>query len=165
MKKSIKRLSVILSGFLVTVAMAMPISAESTNQEITGDGSTQNENSVINLNIPAQYYVSIPSSISSETRDDLTYTVKVYGDVSAEDVVYVTPDATMTLEKASGDASDVSVGVTQTTTSFAGTTIGATEDVTTAVTTGTVGIAAKASDLTAGKWSGTLSFSIVFENN
>lgn len=134
-------------NYIKTGVINNPVYVPSTTKDITIEGSN---NVPVKCDADTTYTVKIPKTITFGEDKSVDYTVSVTADLMADEAVSVTPDSSVVLSDTSGIKSNVTGIVTQTQTSF--TTSGTTE--------GHISV----DDISAGDWSGQLSFSIKLIN-
>lgn len=127
-------------------------------QEITSDAlngeSKPDVIATVTYSQGSTFTVSIPKDITLGDNQKATYEIGVIGDLYEDENIIITPEASVTLTDKNGKGSIVAT-IAQEKTLFTAEMINGTDD-TLKKTTGTI----EASGLTAGDWSGTLSFNI-----
>lgn len=154
-RKAVSGLLILMSVFTMginpisTFAEDTDTTATVTTQDVTTAGSQE---ATVTYKQESAFTVTIPKEITLSSDKTASYNVKVQGDISGNETITVTPDATVTLSDANGKT-DVTGNITQAVTSFASTDVNTVEG---ASTTGSI----TANDLTAGSWSGQFNFTI-----
>ena len=136
---------------------ALPAFAQTdTTQEASDTGTKE---STVTINSVSSFKVTVPSTITvsqpSKAVLNETYNVKVEGDITGTETIKVVPDETFNLTQTGKD--NVEVTVTQTKQSFTYNEINGTNGCT---TTGTL---TTDTEVTAGTWTGSLTFNINVE--
>ena len=139
----------VLTAMLMAVTTISPAFATDETQTTTEAGTRQ---TTVTYTQDSSFTVTIPKTITLDTSKEATYDVKVQGDIKGNEVITVTPDSTITLNDADGKGA-VTGNIEQTKTKFNSTEVNQTDG---ASATGTI----TANDLTAGDWSGSISFTI-----
>ena len=138
---------------LITMTPTIPTMAaenpDNTTQEATTTGT---QGATITYEQDSAFTVTIPKTITLGQNKSATYGVKVKGDISGNETVTVTPDATMQLTDSNGKAA-VTGTITQDITEFAADQVNLPDG---GGTTGSI----VANDLTSGDWSGNFEFAI-----
>ncbi|MCI5500582.1 MAG: hypothetical protein MR409_01490 [Lachnospiraceae bacterium] len=171
--KKLKQISATtLAAISMAATLVTPAFAEDAQTVQTGVTETQEISSAttgeatVTYTQDSTFTVSIPKKITLDgTSKSAEYTVTVTGDVSGNEYVTVTPDSSFTLKDSHGKA-DVTASVTDTDGNgleesdckFEASDINAEGGVSRTD-------AIKAADLTAGDWSGQLSFAIALNTN
>ena len=142
---------------LVTMTPTVPTLAaenpDNTTQltQTTTEAGTQN--SVVKYDQASAFTVTIPKSIALSSSKSAEYTVKVHGDVIGNEIITVTPDASVILSDSNGK-DPVTGDISQEKTEFSSTEVNARSGGGTA--TGSI----LANNLTSGDWSGNFKFVI-----
>lgn len=156
-----------MAATLVTPAFAeTPETPEtSTTWEITNDSVDKTAETKVTYTQESTFTVVIPKAIVLDgTAKSAGYTISVYGDISGNENVTVTPSEKFNLKDAHGKT-DVEASVEQEKTAFTADEVNAkapdenSKDG--ANTTGSI----SAASLTAGDWSGTFNFDIALNEN
>ena len=138
---------------IMTMTPTIPTMAaenpDNTTQEVTTTGT---QGATITYEQDSAFTVTIPKTITLGQNKSATYNVKVKGDISGNETVTVTPDATMQLTDSNGKAA-VTGTITQDITEFAAETVNLPDGV---GTTGNI----VANGLTSGDWLGNFEFAI-----
>ena len=138
---------------IMTMTPTIPTMAaenpDNTTQEATTTGT---QGATITYQQDSAFTVTIPKTITLGQNKSATYGVKVKGDISGNETVTVTPDATMQLTDSNGKAA-VTGTITQDVTEFAATEVNLPDGNS---TTGNI----EANELTSGDWSGNFEFAI-----
>ena len=142
---------------LVTMIPTIPTMAaenpDNTTQETQTTTETGTQNSVVKYDQASAFTVTIPKSIALSSSKSAEYTVKVQGDVIGNEIITVTPDASVILSDSNGK-DPVTGDITQEKTEFSSTEVNARSGGGTA--TGSI----LANNLTSGDWSGNFKFVI-----
>ena len=142
---------------LVTMIPTIPTMAaenpDNTTQETQTTTETGTQNSVVKYDQASAFTVTIPKSIALSSSKSAEYTVKVQGDVIGNEIITVTPDASVILSD-SNSKDPVTGDITQEKTEFSSTEVNARSGGGTA--TGSI----LANNLTSGDWSGNFKFVI-----
>ena len=133
-----------------TMAAENPDNETSSTQTTTETGT---QNSVVKYDQASAFTVTIPKSIALSSSKSAEYTVKVQGDVIGNEIITVTPDASVTLSDSNGK-NPVTGDITQEKTEFSST------EVNTRSGGGTATGSILANNLTSGDWSGNFKFVI-----
>lgn len=149
MKRARKISLTVLTAMLMAVTTISPAFATDETQTTTEAGTRQ---TTVTYTQDSTFTVTIPKTIVLDTSKEATYDVKVQGDIKGNEVIKITPDSTITLNDADGKGA-VTGNIEQTKTKFNSTEVNRADGVS---TTGTI----TANDLTAGDWSGSISFTI-----
>ena len=139
-----------LTPTIPTMAAENP---DNTTQEAT---TTGNHGATITYEQDSAFTVTIPKTIILGQNKSATYDVKVKGDISGNETVTVTPDATLQLTDSNGKAA-VTGTITQDVTEFAADQVNLPDG---GSTTGNI----VANELTSGDWSGNFEFAININN-
>jgi hypothetical protein len=126
---------------------------DNTTQEATTTGT---QGTTITYEQDSAFTVTIPKTIILGQNKSATYDVKVKGDISGNETVTVTPDATLQLTDSNGKAA-VTGTITQDVTEFAAAEVNLPDG---GSTTGNI----VANELTSGDWSGNFEFAININN-
>ena len=142
---------------LVTMTPTIPTMAaenpDNTTQSMQTTTETGTQNSVVKYDQASAFTVTIPKSIALSSSKSAEYTVKVHGDVIGNEIITVTPDASVILSDSNGK-DPVTGDISQEKTEFSSTEVNARSGVGTA--TGSI----LANNLTSGDWSGNFKFVI-----
>ena len=122
---------------------------DNTTQEVTTTGT---QGAIVTYQQDSAFTVTIPKTITLGQNKSATYDVKVKGDISGNETVTVTPDATLQLTDSNGKAA-VTGTITQDITEFAADQVNLPDG---GSTTGNI----VANDLTSGDWIGSFEFAI-----
>jgi hypothetical protein len=102
----------------------------------------------VSVDMPEEYQVTIPKSVTLDgSTKSGTYTVKVSGDLSGEEILSVTPEKTVSMSR--DDGASVSGTITQSKTKWTSEAVGDSGK-------GTISV----SDLSAGEWEGSFDFTV-----
>ena len=138
---------------IMTMTPTIPTMAaenpDNTTQETTTTGT---QGATITYEQDSAFTVTIPKTITLGQNKSATYGVKVNGDISGNETVTVTPDATLQLTDSNGKAA-VTGTITQDITEFAADQVNLPDG---GSTTGNI----VANELTSGDWSGNFEFAI-----
>ena len=147
---------------LLVASLALTLSLTTVIPSFAQTDTTQNtmttgtKESTVTINSTSSFKVTVPSTItvsqSAKAVLNETYNVKVEGDINGEQKVTVVPDSTFNLTQSG--KSDIPVTVNQPKTEFTYDEINGAEGLT---TTGTL---TTADQVTAGTWTGNLTFNI-----
>jgi hypothetical protein len=142
---------------LVTMIPTIPTMAAENPDNTTPSTQTTTEtgtqNSVVKYDQESAFTVTIPKSIALSSSKSAEYTVKVHGDVIGNEIITVTPDASVILSDSNGK-DPVTGDISQEKTEFSSTEVNARSGGGTA--TGSI----LANNLTSGDWSGNFKFVI-----
>ena len=142
---------------IMTMTPTIPTMAAETQDNETSSTQTTTEtgtqNSVVKYDQASAFTVTIPKSIALSSSKSAEYTVKVQGDVIGNEIITVTPDASVILSD-SNSKDPVTGDITQEKTEFSSTEVNARSGGGTA--TGSI----LANNLTSGDWSGNFKFVI-----
>ena len=142
---------------LITMTPTVPtMAAENLDNETQSTQTTTEtgtQNSVVKYDQASAFTVTIPKSIALSSSKSAEYTVKVHGDVIGNEIITVTPDASVILSDSNGKDS-VTGDISQEKTEFSSTEVNARSGGGTA--TGSI----LANNLTSGDWSGNFKFVI-----
>ena len=142
---------------LVTMTPTIPTMAaenpDNTTQSTQTTTETGTQNSVVKYDQASAFTVTIPKSIALSSSKSAEYTVKVHGDVIGNEIITVTPDASVILSDSNGK-DPVTGDISQEKTEFSSTEVNARSGGGTA--TGSI----LANNLTSGDWSGNFKFVI-----
>ena len=144
-----KAISSLLCVLAILQMSVTPAYATNITQQTSTPG---NQSATITYDQGSKFTVTIPKTIELGSNKSVEYTVKVEGDISGNETITITPDSTITLNDADGKGA-VTGNIEQTKTEFNSTEVNQADG---ASTTGTI----TANDLTAGDWSGSISFTI-----
>ena len=133
-----------------TMAAENPDNTTQSTQTTTEAGT---QNSVVKYDQASAFTVTIPKSIALSSSKSAEYTVKVHGDVIGNEIITVTPDASVILSDSNGK-DPVTGDISQEKTEFSSTEVNARSGGGTA--TGSI----LANNLTSGDWSGNFKFVI-----
>ena len=133
-----------------TMAAENPDNTTQSTQTTTEAGT---QNSVVKYDQASAFTVTIPKSIALSSSKSAEYTVKVHGDVIGNEIITVTPDASVILSDSNGK-DPVTGDISQEKTEFSSTEVNARSGGGTA--TGSI----LANNLTSGDWSGKFKFVI-----
>ena len=126
---------------------------DNTTQSMQTTTETGTQNSVVKYDQASAFTVTIPKSIALSSSKSAEYTVKVHGDVIGNEIITVTPDASVILSDSNGK-DPVTGDISQEKTEFSSTEVNARSGGGTA--TGSI----LANNLTSGDWSGNFKFVI-----
>ncbi len=147
----------IVLAALVTMTPTIPTMAaenpDNTTQSMQTTTETGTQNSVVKYDQASAFTVTIPKSIALSSSKSAEYTVKVHGDVIGNEIITVTPDASVILSDSNGK-DPVTGDISQEKTEFSSTEVNARSGGGTA--TGSI----LANNLTSGDWSGNFKFVI-----
>ncbi len=149
-----KAISSLLCVLAIMQMSITPAYATNTTQQTSTPG---NQSATITYDQGSKFTVTIPKTIALDKTKTDTYNVKVEGDISADEAVTVTPDATVAMADTNNKKS-VTGTITQEKTKFVATEVNQADGTS---TTGTI----TANDLTAGNWSGQFNFYINVDAN
>ena len=141
---------------LITMTPTIPTMAaenpdnETQSTQTTTEAGTQN--SVVKYDQASAFTVTIPKSIALSSSKSAEYTVRVQGDVIGNEIITVTPDASVILSDSNGK-DPVTGDITQEKTEFSSTEVNARSG-------GTATGSILANNLTSGDWSGNFKFVI-----
>ena len=155
MKQKAVSCLLVLAAIMTLTPTIPTMAAENPDNTIQEATTTGTQGATITYEQDSAFTVTIPKTITLGQNKSATYDVKVKGDISGNETVTVTPDATLQLTDSNGKAA-VTGTITQDITEFAATEVNQTEG---SSTTGDV----VANDLTAGNWSGNFEFAIGVE--
>ena len=139
----------VLTAMLMAVTTISPAFAADDVQTTTEAGTKQ---TTVTYTQDSSFTVTIPKNIALNTSKEAAYDVKVQGDIKGNEAIAIIPDSTITLNDADGKDA-VTGNIEQTKTKFNSTEVNQADG---ASATGTI----TANDLTAGDWSGSISFTI-----
>ena len=148
-----KAISSLLCVLAILQMSVTPAYATNTTQQTSTPG---NQSATITYDQGSKFTVTIPKTISLDKTKTHTYNVKVEGDISADEAVTVTPDATVAMTDTNSKNS-VTGTITQEKTKFVATEVNQADG----TTTGNI----SAPDLKAGNWSGQFNFYINVDAN
>lgn len=149
-----KAISSLLCVLAIMQMSITPAYATNTTQQTSTPG---NQSATITYDQGSKFTVTIPKTIALDKTKTDTYSVKVEGDISADEAVTVTPDATVAMTD-TNNKNSVTGTITQEKTKFVATEVNQADGTS---TTGTI----TANDLTAGNWSGQFNFYINVDAN
>ena len=149
-----KAISSLLCVLAIMQMSITPAYATNTTQQTSTPG---NQSATITYDQGSKFTVTIPKTIALDKTKTDTYSVKVEGDISADEAVTVTPDATVAMAD-TNNKNSVTGTITQEKTKFVATEVNQADGTS---TTGTI----TANDLTAGNWSGQFNFYINVDAN
>lgn len=149
-----KAISSLLCALAIIQMSVTPAYATNTTQQTSTPG---NQSATITYDQGSKFTVTIPKTIALDKTKTHTYNVKVEGDISADEAVTVTPDATVAMTDTNSKNS-VTGTITQEKTKFVATEVNQVDGTT---TTGNI----SAPDLKAGNWSGQFNFYINVDAN
>ena len=142
---------------LVTMIPTIPtMAAENPDNETPSTQTTTEtgtQNSVVKYDQASAFTVTIPKSIALSSSKSAEYTVKVQGDVIGNEIITVTPDASVILSDSNGKY-PVTGDITQEKTEFSSTEVNARSG------GGTAAGSILVNNLTSGDWSGNFKFVI-----
>ena len=142
---------------IMTMTPTIPTMAaenpDNTTQSMQTTTETGTQNSVVKYDQASAFTVTIPKSIALSSSKSAEYTVKVQGDVIGNEIITVTPDASVILSDSNGK-DPVTGDISQEKTEFSSTEVNARSGGGTA--TGSI----LANNLTSGDWSGNFKFVI-----
>ena len=143
---------------LVTMTPTIPTMAaenpDNTTQSMQTTTETGTQNSVVKYDQASAFTVTIPKSIALSSSKSAEYTVKVHGDVIGNEIITVTPDASVILSDSNGK-DPVTGDISQEKTEFSSTEVNARSG-----GGGTATGSILANNLTSGDWSGNFKFVI-----
>lgn len=143
---------------IITLTPTVPtMAAENTNNTTQEATTTGTQGATITYEQDSAFTVTIPKTITLGQNKSAIYDVKVKGDISGNETVTVTPDATLQLTDSNGKAA-VTGTITQDITEFAANQVNLPDG---GSTTGNI----VANGLTSGDWSGNFEFAIGIEKN
>ncbi len=138
---------------LITMTPTVPtLAAENLDNTIQEATTTGNQGATVIYQQDSAFTVTIPKTITLGQNKSATYNVKVKGDISGNETITVTPDATVQLTDSNGKAA-VTGTITQDITEFAADQVNLPDG---GGITGNI----VANDLTSGDWSGNFEFAI-----
>mgnify|MGYP000844182435 FL=1 len=152
MKRKAASCLLVLAAIMTMTPTIPTLAAENpdnTTQETTTTGT---QGATITYEQDSAFTVTIPKTITLGQNKSATYGVKVNGDISGNETVTVTPDATLQLTDSNGKAA-VTGTITQDITEFAADQVNLPDG---GSTTGNI----VANELTSGDWSGNFEFAI-----
>ena len=149
-----KAISSLLCALAIIQMSVTPAYATNITQQTSTPG---NQSATITYDQGSKFTVTIPKTIALDKTTTHTYNVKVEGDISADEAVTVTPDATVAMTDTNSKNS-VTGTITQEKTKFVATEVNQVDGTT---TTGNI----SAPDLKAGNWSGQFNFYINVDAN
>ena len=152
MKRKAVSCLLVLAAIMTMTPTIPTLAAENpdnTTQETTTTGT---QGATITYEQDSAFTVTIPKTITLGQNKSATYGVKVNGDISGNETVTVTPDATLQLTDSNGKAA-VTGTITQDITEFAADQVNLPDG---GSTTGNI----VANELTSGDWSGNFEFAI-----
>ena len=152
MKRKAVSCLLVLAAIMTMTPTIPTLAAENpdnTTQETTTTGT---QGATITYEQDSAFTVTIPKTITLGQNKSATYGVKVNGDISGNETVTVTPDATLHLTDSNGKAA-VTGTITQDITEFAADQVNLPDG---GSTTGNI----VANELTSGDWSGNFEFAI-----
>ena len=142
---------------IMTMTPTIPTMAaenpDNTTQSMQTTTETGTQNLVVKYDQASAFTVTIPKSIALSSSKSAEYTVKVHGDVIGNEIITVTPDASVILSDSNGK-DPVTGDISQEKTEFSSTEVNARSGGGTA--TGSI----LANNLTSGDWSGNFKFVI-----
>ena len=156
MKRKAVSCLLVLAAIMTMTPTIPTLAAENpdnTTQEATTTGT---QGTTITYEQDSAFTVTIPKTIILGQNKSATYDVKVKGDISGNETVTVTPDATLQLTDSNGKAA-VTGTITQDVTEFAAAEVNLPDG---GSTTGNI----VANELTSGDWSGNFEFAININN-
>ena len=157
MKRKAVSCLLVLAAIMTLTPTIPTLAAENpdntTTQEATATGT---QGATITYQQDSAFTVTIPKTITLGQNKSATYDVKVKGDISGNETVTVTPDATVQLTDSNGKAA-VTGNITQDVTEFAADQVNLPDG---GSTTGNI----VANELTSGDWSGNFEFAIGIDN-
>ena len=156
MKRKAVSCLLVLAAIMTLMPTIPTLAAENpdnTTQEATTTGT---QGTTITYEQDSAFTVTIPKTIILGQNKSATYDVKVKGDISGNETVTVTPDATLQLTDSNGKAA-VTGTITQDVTEFAAAEVNLPDG---GSTTGNI----VANELTSGDWSGNFEFAININN-
>ena len=156
MKRKAVSCLLVLAAIMTLMPTIPTLAAENpdnTTQEATTTGT---QGTTITYEQDSAFTVTIPKTIILGQNKSATYDVKVKGDISGNETVTVTPDATLQLTDSNGKAA-VTGTITQDITEFAADQVNLPDG---GNTTGNI----VANGLTSGDWSGNFEFAINIDN-
>ena len=156
MKRKAVSCMLVLAALVTMIPTIPTIAAENQDNETPSTQTTTEtgtQNSVVKYDQASAFTVTIPKSIALSSSKSAEYTVKVQGDVIGNEIITVTPDASVILSD-SNSKDPVTGDITQEKTEFSSTEVNARSGGGTA--TGSI----LANNLTSGDWSGNFKFVI-----
>ena len=142
---------------LITMTPTIPtMAAENPDNTIQETTTTGTQGATVIYEQDSAFTVTIPKTITLGQNKSATYDVKVKGDISGNETVTVTPDATLQLTDSNGKAA-VTGTITQDITEFAADQVNLPDG---SSTTGNI----VANELTSGDWSGNFEFAVGIES-
>ena len=156
MKRKAVSCLLVLAAFVTMIPTIPTMAAENPDNETQSMQTTTEtgtQNSVVKYDQASAFTVTIPKSIALSSSKSAEYTVKVHGDVIGNEIITVTPDASVILSDSNGK-DPVTGDISQEKTEFSFTEVNARSGGGTA--TGSI----LANNLTSGDWSGNFKFVI-----
>ena len=152
MKRKAVSCLLILAAIMTLTPTIPTLAAENPDNTIQETTTTGTQGATITYQQDSAFTVTIPKTITLGQNKSATYDVKVKGDISGNEIVTVTPDATLQLTDSNGKAA-VTGTITQDITEFAADQVNLPDG---GSTTGNI----VANRLTSGDWSGNFEFAI-----
>ena len=156
MKRKAVSCLLVLAAIMTMTPTIPTMAAENPDNTIQEATATGIQGATITYEQDSAFTVTIPKTITLGQNKSATYGVKVKGDISGNETVTVTPDATLQLTDSNGKAA-VTGTITQDVTEFAADQVNLPDG---GSTTGNI----VANGLTSGDWSGNFEFAINIEN-
>ena len=155
MKQKAVSCLLVLAAIMTLTPTVPTMAAENTNNTTQEATTTGTQGATITYEQDSAFTVTIPKTITLGQNKSAIYDVKVKGDISGNETVTVTPDATLQLTDSNGKAA-VTGTITQDITEFAANQVNLPDG---GSTTGNI----VANGLTSGDWSGNFEFAIGIE--
>ena len=127
MKRKAVSCLLVLAAFVTMIPTIPTMAAENPDNETSSTQTTTEtgtQNSVVKYDQASAFTVTIPKSIALSSSKSAEYTVKVQGDVIGNEIITVTPDASVTLSDSNGK-NPVTGDITQEKTEFSSTEVNA----------------------------------------
>ena len=156
MKRKAVSCLLVLAAIMTLTPTIPALAAENPDNTIQEATTTGAQGATITYEQDSAFTVTIPKTITLGQNKSATYDVKVKGDISGNETVTVTPDATLQLTDSNGKAA-ITGNITQDVTEFAAAEVNQAEG---SSTTGNI----EANELTSGDWSGNFEFAINIKN-
>ena len=156
MKRKAVSCLLVLAAIMTLTPTIPTLAAENPDNTIQETTVTGTQGATVTYQQDSAFTVTIPKTITLGQNKSATYDVKVKGDISGNETVTVTPDATVQLTDSNGKAA-VTGTITQDITEFAADQVNLPDG---GSTTGNI----VANELTSGDWSGNFEFAIGIDN-
>ena len=156
MKRKAVSCLLVLAAIMTMTPTIPTLAAENPDNTIQEATTTGTQGATITYQQDSAFTVTIPKTITLGQNKSATYGVKVKGDISGNETVTVTPDATVQLTDSNGKAA-VTGTITQDITEFAADQVNLPDG---GSTTGNI----VANELTSGDWSGNFEFAVGIES-